>query len=268
MSWLSGYTHRFPVMVDITASASTADRDVTFTIPKGLRDFWDNVLSNGYDIRVTEQDGITELEYRRQTWDKATFSGVINALGDSGSSNAWGPPVANSASLLWLYCGNSGASDGAVITAPTGLAANGYLTAGVPSAVIRYAPEAPEATIASQVITKSASDQLTVWVDFSAALGNLPKKASNTYASSVAYEEIAYANFLVHTGGADQAALYTEASTRFWGRGLVRVTIHAGTHGTDYVGILSVGTCNPDETGIVRVLYQRFLIQVRTVDES
>lgn len=59
MSWYSSnWRYRASISVDNTAGAGGAI-DITASIPTNWDEFWDNVLSTGNDVRVTDADGET-----------------------------------------------------------------------------------------------------------------------------------------------------------------------------------------------------------------
>ena len=77
MAWLklSGSTlpfaARFPIAVDASALGASTDKDVTVTIPKTLELFWALIQSSGDDIRITDADGITLVDY---DWASFTYA--------------------------------------------------------------------------------------------------------------------------------------------------------------------------------------------------
>ena len=97
MGWLDGWGKRIPIAVD--NSTPSALNDVSVPIPEDWDDFWDTIDSSGFEIRVTEADGITAVTAYQ--WDsspafsKANKTGAIQIDGltchasDSGACLAW-----------------------------------------------------------------------------------------------------------------------------------------------------------------------------------
>lgn len=95
-------TFRLPLTLEATAGGTI---NWTFSLA-GIADldpFWDNVQSNGFDIRVTTADGrtlISPTEWDIQSFDKSARTGTIRAEGFSATAGM---------SLLWLYWGKPSA---------------------------------------------------------------------------------------------------------------------------------------------------------------
>ena len=104
-SWLTGWDYR----KKITIQNANVDNDLT-GFPLFVE--FDNdadvaeALATGYDIRFTSDDGSTTLPYDRLYWDGG---GGSNA---SGKFRVKCDPTATSAAEIYMYYGNSGASDG------------------------------------------------------------------------------------------------------------------------------------------------------------
>lgn len=255
---------RRPIAVDGTASASTADRDVTVTIPVHDQAFWSAVDALGYQVLFTEADGVTVIEHRRQTWDYNNKSAVFNILGDSGAGNAWGPAVANAMSVLWMYVGYTNWTDLSVVTAPAG-AFTGHLCVEAPGDVIPYSPDRPDARKPTVRRSKQTAERAAYWIDVTDAL----PLAQKAYAGSPVLEEVLYADVTSERAGV-ATAIEVETAVRFaWYRNrmFIRAVVSGGTDGNDYVVRVKFGTTNPSETGEVRTMQQTILVQVRNPDD-
>jgi biopolymer transport protein ExbB len=107
MPFLSGYTLR----KQITISHAQVDSDLTdfplFVSISSDSDIGGECLANGHDIRFTSSDGTTLLKYERQSF---------SVSGGAATGTFWVkvPTVAGSSdTTIYLYYGDSGASDGA-----------------------------------------------------------------------------------------------------------------------------------------------------------
>ena len=99
------FVRRIPVAVDNTGGA-VVNKDVTIALGPTAVAFWDAVDSNGYQIRITAADGVTELRWGRASFDYPNRECTLKVLGDSGSGAKWTPP-ATGMCLLHLYVGNA-----------------------------------------------------------------------------------------------------------------------------------------------------------------
>ena len=106
MAFLSGWSYRKKITIDNTyVDSDLTDFPVLVNFASDA-DIGANALSSGNDIRFTSSDGTTLLKYEREAF----------AVSGSASGTFWVkvPTVAGSADTeIYLYYGNSGASDGA-----------------------------------------------------------------------------------------------------------------------------------------------------------
>jgi len=268
MAWLklSGSTNpfsaRFPVAVDATAVVSSTNRDVQVIIPKTLEQFWDLIGADGYDIRVTDADGITQIDYDWGTWNKATRSGTLEIYGASGSNN-W-EAQQSSIPLIWIYVGDDDAGDGST-TATLTSALNGYISPERPAEIITVADPTPGREVPDNSRSKSSGDRRGYWFDFRPVL----RRSVRRYNDRSEWEEVDFVEISSESGGSG-ASIEIETATRFEGAGLVRVLASGGTDGTDYTLIVKATTRIPDDsTGATRqVVEGRLLVQVRDQNDS
>lgn len=268
MAWLklSGSTNpfnaRFPLAVDATAVASSTNRDVQVIIPKTLEEFWANIGSDGYDIRVTDSDGITLIDYDWGTWNYNNRSGTLEIYGASGT-NTW-EAQQSSIPLIWIYVGDSDAGDGST-TATLTSALNGFLSPERPSEIVIVTDPTPGRLTPDNSRSKSSNDRRGYWFDFRPVL----RRGARRYNDRAEWEEIDFLEVSTETGGSG-ASLEIESSTRIEGGGLVRVVVAGGTDGTDYTVIVKATTRIPDDsTGATRqVVEGRLLLQVRDQDDQ
>lgn len=268
MAWfkLSASTNpfnvRFPIAVDATGVASSTNRDVQVTIPKTLELFWESIGSDGFDIRVTDADGITQIDYDWGSWTYASRTGVLEIYGASGSNN-W-EAEASSIPLIWIYVGDSDAGDGST-TATLTSALNGYLSPERPSEIIVVSDPTPGRQTPDNSRSKSSGDRRGYWFDFRPVL----RQGARRYNDRSEWEELDFVEVSSESGGS-ASSLEIESSTRFEGAGLVRVVVSGGTDGTDYTLIVKATTRIPDDSvGATRQTVEgRLLIQVRDQDDA
>lgn len=268
MAWLklSGSTNpfaaRFPVAVDATAVVSSTNRDVTVTIPKTLEQFWDLIGTDGYDVRVTDADGITLVDYAWGAWVPSTRTGTLEIYGASGSNN-W-EAQQSSIALLWVYVGDDDAGDGSTSATPS-TPLFGYLSPERPAEIITVADPTPGREVPDNSRSKSSADRRAYWFDFRPVL----RRGARRYNDRSEWEEIDFVEVSSETGGSG-ASIEIETATRYEGSGLVRVIASGGTDGTDYTLIVKASTRIPDDsTGATRQIVEgRLLVQVRDQNDA
>lgn len=260
------WKYRLPISIDATAVATgTVDFDVELT--KDLGYFWDNVQSNGYDMRLTQWDGITEISAsaggmtdwdRRQpggtAWNATTRTGGVRVQDYSG--------VTNSAhNVIWLYFGKESAETTDTTGTPTGTypqsALVNTLSSRKASPVIRTRPEAPGETTPRVRVSKVQAERLHLFWDFK---GELLSRLG-IYEGRTLAEGIRSVTVDAYTGGsAGQAVI--EDDVLWLDHGMIRTKHFGGSTGTDYT-LEVVAT-----TTIGRRLIRRALLQVRDPDDQ
>jgi hypothetical protein len=250
MTWFdSNYSKRMPIAIDNNAGSATTI-DGTVTIPKYWDEFWATVRDNGFDVRFTQSDGTTEVNYNRATWDYGARSGVFNI--DAIQS------LANQTIVIYMYWGNSSAGDGS--SSPTiSSAKTGEIEVGVPTVpILTLKLDKYGSTIASQQFQKTAEEQLDVWVDCTKMLTR--RRVATQY--SMRYEEIHAVNLTVETNGSTTASAFDETKTRAIDPGWVRVRVKGGSSGTSYTLIVTI------TTSLARVIQARAVMKVFDTDEA
>jgi len=256
MSWFgAGWKKRVPIAVNNLSGAATID--VTAALPADHGSIWTDTQADGDDLYLVDADGKTKLNYNLETWSQANKTGTMEA-------DNYAAPSTDAIVLLWLYYSNATVASGAAagfdpVSAKTGtisVACADPAAAAAP--IIRYAPERPGDKKPRNVVTKKSGETLFVWLDIDALLG----RRCETYAGSDRLEEIDYVTFKITTGGNVQAGMVDQTKTIFADPAMVRVLVKAGTDGTDYTGVLTVGTTEG------RIFEARFLLLVRDVDEA
>jgi hypothetical protein len=251
MSWYSdSWGYRIPVSIDNTSGATT--HDATITVPYDAELFWDNCETDGHDVRFTKSDGMTALAYNRATWNHGNRSAVFNVDSVTCASN-------DATAVMFMYFGNNSASDGStsptISSAKTGAIELACHTGGQ---TVLLKPFRPGEVIAQQVITKTASEAIDVWIDCRRAL----QTRCESFSKSRRYEEIDYIQVSVLADGADQSGQYDETKTTLSDPGWAKVRVKAGSSGTDYTLVVTIGTST------TRVLQARAVVDVQDIDES
>lgn len=237
MSWLvdSGgqWPKRFPI--SIWNSGASTSKDVQVVVPAAFGAFWEVIDSSGYELRVTDADGITALVYQRSAFTYATRSLTLQLQGVS--------VAGTDAKQVWLYWGQDGAADGAgSFTASSPLTGQITNLAQRPP-VVSFQGESVNATEPSQRISKTDDETQDVWWDVSSALQQAATP-SNGFTSG---EEIDTVDFGVYSGASPQASMVDEDLTHFvevqsGAKKWVRTRWKAGTAGTDYTLRLTITT--------------------------
>ena len=254
MAWYDeDWTYRAAIVVD-KLTAGTDAVDVTVVIPTLLDEFWQNVLTNGNDVRVCTSDGITLAVYNIAAgFSVSTRTGTIQVQGAT-------PPAADCMFVLWLYWGNSGAVDAGTTFNPM-TPRDGYLTSYRPTGVVfDFERPALGQTAPSQSVVLSASEEMRPWFKLSDELIDLNGKHEGRYWG----EEIAWIQEAIFRTDADDPARYDETKIRLSGRGAIRAHVHDSilTVGNNYTLRLLVGTTDG------RILDARALLSVRNIDEG
>ena len=242
------YKYRVPVAIDNDGSNTTID--AVFDIPVHWDQFWNTIESNGHSIRFTQRDGTTIAAYNRATWDYANRSGAFQV--DSVVATA------NATTVIFMYWGNSSASDGdssPTISGPK----TGYIEVGSPTPpLLTLALDPYGATNPRPRFQKTVSEVLDVWIDCRQILA----RRTFTNAGSVRYEEIHAVNMDVQANGGSQSSMFEEAKTRIIDPGWVRVRVKAGSTGTPYIIIPTI------TTSLGRVIEARAVMKVVNTTEA
>lgn len=220
------WQYRVAISVD-TSNGAGGTSDITMTVPKTLDHFWANVQSDGDDVRICYPDGTTKATYQLQTWTYASRIAVIE-VDDS--------PVPADASvmLMWLYYGNSTATDGAG-SFTAGTTRTAYIYEGGPGLVKFLAQrERPGQTTPSVEIHKTSTETLFVFMQIDPMLARRKLSA----AGKQGLESVGYLEYSVDSSGTPQAGMIDVDEIRFMetpaGEFWARMTIQAGSDATNY----------------------------------
>ena len=240
MTWYdAAWRRRAPITVDLHGGAG--DVDVSATIPPDFPAFWDNVMANGNDVRVTDTKGVA-LDFKLTSWNATNKTGVIE-IDDWASGNV------TAAATVHLYWDNpNGPSSGqATFTIAGSGVKDGFIELGAPGSgseyVIMAKPEAPGATNAEVVLSKTAAEVQHIWWNVLPAL--LKRRTSGN--GSRLLEEIETATYSVkHSDGSDTtSAMAITADMRMLHPAWIRTPVQAGSSTANYVVTLTVTTTAP-----------------------
>lgn len=237
MSWYdSDWKFRIPMSVVNTAGAGTVEISAPF--PKDYDLFWNNVRADGFDIRLTESDGITPISFAQGNalgWDfgAVPFSVATRTL--TLRIDGWSGAFAtvDACMQVFMYWGNAGAADardGAVaLGAPiTGI----FATRGARSFPKRVvtALESPGATTPTVRFQKTTTDIIEVAWDFAAELA----RRDQLYESHLDLEELQALEVDGGQGSTSIASIVDKTKTRFLKNNVVITHHKAGTNGGNY----------------------------------
>jgi hypothetical protein len=235
MSWYKSgsdaFGFRTAIAVDGTG-AGAGSVNVTVTVPSDHSLFWDNVQSDGDDVRFTQSDGSTVLVYERTTWDYANKSAVFKITAFSlGSAGDMGN--------LWMYFGNSTIASGSTAYGGGARQTGQIITSGLTGQSLVIEPGSLQGeTTARYQIQKTPAESVFVWVQV-----NLSTR--DTLFNGYFYaEEIQYADVVADDANVTVAMADLRMFTDRLGFALLRVKISGGSDtDTDTVRI-TVGTTN------------------------
>jgi len=110
-AWLSGYDHRIEIEIDPSKiDADLANFPVLVHLEDAVELDFSKASSTGADIRFTSSDGETLIDFERETHNATTANYWVEVPSVSSSTAA--------TTTLYIYYGNSEASDAASSTAP------------------------------------------------------------------------------------------------------------------------------------------------------
>ena len=249
MSWYDkDWDYREAIAVDNTSGSATID--ISATLPTDWS-MWDNVQSDGDDIRVCDADGRTLLTYQLVSWNSTTRTGSVEI-------DNYAAPTTDGIPLVWIYWGNAAAADAAgSFTADS--AKTGVIDPICQPRrnVFRVRPQDPGRTKPRSVVTKGSGETIHVYLDVSDLLTRRCAKVED----SLRGEEVDFVSLQVLSGVSDQTSMYAESNIRIYHPALIRLQISGGSSGTDYTISATVATTEG------RVLNPRILLKVKDVSE-
>ena len=264
MAWLdTAWKYRTPIT--FANNGGAGEIDGSFTIPKAMGKFWDNVQADVDDVRITAADGQTLLSYGFNTDTGPTSVAdrrcTIEIEGYDVSAH-----ITNSAASAsvggFMYWGNAAASAGATsvsissaktvlleLTSP-GSATEPVLLCGGVNA---------DQTYPSHRIGKQTTETTNIWWNLRRCIQFLRRPNQRSRRN----EEIAYVNFTIidEDGVGRTGAMTVVNSITISDNYMVRTPILAGVTGTRYLLTLTVGLI--DQARNVRVIDQRATLIVK-----
>jgi hypothetical protein len=232
--WMdTDWSYRAPALVD--RSGTSGAKDAELPLVTAHQHLWDNVDTNGEDIRVTSADGETAIVYDLEALNKTSQVGTIELQAYNGQDNAH--------QLVYIYYGATDKSDGSATFTPS-TPIDGTITPEYPSSahVLRLFPERPGDPNPRVVLSKHTTEVSHVYIPVDMAFAGL----CADYNNSRGYEGLDYLTFTVTAAGSAQADMVDETAVRVCdcgGRGerlAIRVIVKAGASGTNYTGVLTL----------------------------
>lgn len=236
MSWYDeDYSYRVGVWINLVGVVKGSTIDVSIAVPTDFAHFWATIQADGDDIRITDSDGLTARDYQWASFSYANRTGTIEVDNVSHTSLT--------GNLIWLYYGNSAATDGSTsFTATTPETGTIYLGAVPRRNLLATGQEAPRTSIPSQQLQKSVNEDIYVhW----RVEGLITRQ--HAYEGSTRYEEIDYIESAdITLAGVSQTAMKALPQARLFEAGdgytYARIGYTGGVTGTDYTIEISLVT--------------------------
>ncbi len=245
MAWYDS-DYRQQVCITVITDSTATSRNVRVTIPVGLDAFWNAVDDDGFGVRFTDSDGVTLLAHDRQSWTKATRTGVFDI------ETATMAGASNRAVLLWMYFepGTVGSDTPTAVATASQLTGEIELAAPNSYVVVVQTPPAntgePDAAF-----QKSVDEAVHVWLDWTPML----QPPSRTYNGRLRFEEPFHAGVQVLDNGGTAVPSMTDAADMRWVvyraqgssrlRVALRVLVQAGVNLSAYAVEAKLTTAAP-----------------------
>tara|TARA_Y100001963_G_scaffold159863_1_gene265800 strand:+ start:946 stop:1710 length:765 start_codon:yes stop_codon:yes gene_type:complete len=246
-SWYNeSWKYRYPIAVDVTGgSGSSGLYDIETIIPSKWDAFWDNILSTGFDVLVTDANG-NELTFKRTGFNYANKTMTITIRQMTIENN-------NAINIVWLYWGNPTGSISSATFTPSS-PKSGQIYLGKPANMV-VGPQTFVGTSSNPISSfmKNSSTEVYIWFSYS----NLLSRRISAQDGHNVFEGLTYVQTeVLNASGVDQVAMYEELKTRFV-PGYVGVYIKAGSNNTNYQVRCRVSTTEYQN------IYLTCLLQVR-----
>ena len=239
----SAFTYRIPISIPVYTGGGAATKDVQIEVPPNWDVFWNNILSNFYDIKVYTAEGDSEIAYQRQTGASYATRTLVLELDNVSIDDQ------SSTSLVYLYWGDSTASSDPTTAFTPSSPVNGYIWIGRPVRVVQPSLNNSGRTEPEVVFTKEEGEKIDIWFD----LRTLFAAYVDPYNNRLSYEGIKRIQpKSLDSTGTDSGSRYSDTDTYFL-NGYASIRAIAGNSGTDYAVGLDVYTTN-DLTYKVRCL--------------
>lgn len=232
----SAFTYRIPISIPVyvVGGGGATNVDVEAQIPPDWDVFWNNILSNFYDIKIYSADASTEINYQRQSG--ASYSGrqlVLEleqvAIDDQSST-----------SLVYLYFGDAAAATDPTSAFTVSSPKTGYLWIGRPVRVVKPILNNSGRTEPETVFTKEEGEKIDIWID----VRSLLSAYVDPFNGKLGYEAIKRIQpRSLDSSGTDSDSRYSSDDTYFL-NGYASLRAIAGNSGNDYAVGLDIYTTN------------------------
>ena len=256
MGWLrlsDGKKPLYRVPVTLPGTGGSADWDIS--LPATFGHFWDQIDASGYELRITDADGVTILAHQLSSFNRTNRTGSVQLDAYTTGSSA--------VNVVWLYYGISGASNaGSVLTITS--AQTGYIDeAAALGPILVPDLEVAGANAPRAKVQKTSTDEAWIYLDFS---GLLTPRAVPSDSLPPVWEELKQISYGIYSGASAQAGMVDATKTRVLGRNVVRFLAKAGTSGTDYtLRVTWISAFPSGQTGQTR--QGRVLLKVKDLTE-
>ena len=225
MSWFNkNFKRRVPVIIDCS-TASAGSIDFQIVIPSDYDDFWNNILSTGIDIVITDDVG-NLVAFERSAFVPASYRGIFKVA-------SYNLPASNTMLTAFVYWDNPDQTvDHSSTYTGGGSPLSGYIYLGSPFGfIVNIQSRSGLSTIPATVIQKDVDEKIDVWFPVSQLLA--PR--SLPYNERLDFKAIEYIDVQVlNSSGINQPSMYALSETRLIA-GWCRVRVQAGATNTDYV---------------------------------
>lgn len=240
-AWYSSeWVRRWPIAVDAVTGGDSGSVDVNVAIPSKWDWFWDGVQdqTNGYDIIVCGQDGVTllDFQYSGLNFTTRTLTIQIDALALDGTGKM---------EMIWLYWYKTSAVSNLTTPFTPSSPISGYVSLAGPK-LYRLSAEAmtPGAEVPAYAFQVGPSDEVSVALDLN---GILPLQ-SESYNGKYNLTGVYHVTAEVQAGGSGATATNTDTRYTYYENHLYvvsRFTGHVADTGID-TGKFTVALTNGD----------------------
>ena len=230
----SSFKYRQPISIPVFTGGGATTIDAEVTLPPDWDVFWNNILSNFFDIKFYTADGSTEIAYKRVTG--SSFSGrnlqvQLDAISIDDQS---------STSLIYIYFGNSSASSDPATTPSISSPKTGYIWIGRPVRIVTPTLSSAGRSEPEVVFTKEEGEKIDIWFDLRSILASY----IDPFNGKIGYEAIKRVQpKSLNSSGTDDSGRYSADDTYFL-NGYASIRAIAGNNNNDFATGLDVYTTN------------------------
>ena len=224
MSWYSkDFKRRVPITID-TSLTSSGSFQFALTIPTTWDDFWDNVLSNGFDVVITDENGDSVATFERVSFNVSTRTGTFRC-------NFGTVKAANVIHQGFLYYDNPNQSSDLSTSVGASSPVNAFIYLGAPfKNVVNVVTQAGLSTVPTTIVQKDPDELIDVWFPVSQLLA--PRSLPSN--ERLDFKSVNFYNFeVLNSAGASQPMVSLSETRSI--NGWVRARITGGTADTDFV---------------------------------